>query len=318
MNNAALIYVHPAITWQKIDDDKLQIRVPDGQHLTLTESSNTVDLMLKQLSSPLEYAEIVTWAQHKNIGQEELETTLATLHEYSIVIEKCPKEETGIFNNVLDFNVNTSESIRAGLPFPYFLDFEVIGQGDIHDCVSKSVEQVRTSLSAYENQAVKAKRNKLRVVCSDTGDQQFLTAQNAQAIEDKVAFLPVQWNDEFLSIGPLYIPEESACYECLNVRRRAASNFLPELDGLLKSPVTRSVNATLDATMSHLVSYAIERYLSIISRGMFHLIKPNEMESWDILKAEKTAGEVLRVPRCDACGRKKASDPIRAIRDLNN
>jgi len=42
------------------------------------------------------------------------------------------------------------------------------------------------------------------------------------------------------------------------------------------------------------------------------------MESWDILKAERTVGEVLRVPRCDACGRKKASDPTRAIRDLNS
>jgi len=315
MSEATLIYVHPAITWQTIDNDKLQIRVPDGQHITLTESANTASLMLERLSSPQSYEHIIDWAQTAQIDQEELEVALATLHEYSIIVESNAKENLGIFNNVLDFNVNSSKSIRSGLPYPYFAEFEVIGDGNIHNCVSSVVEQVRSPLVAENTNNT---GNKLKIACTDSGDQQYITEQNKLAIKEKCAFLPVQWNDEFLSIGPLYIPDESACYECLNTRRRAASNFLPELDGVLKNIAKRSVEIKFDPILEQLVSYTVGRYLSLVSRGMFHIIKPNEMESWDILKAERTVGEVLRVPRCDACGRKKASDPTRAIRDLNS
>lgn len=315
MSDENSIYVHPSITWQQFDDEHLQIRVPDGQHITLTESVDAVNLMLNHLSTPQSYDDIVKWAEKAQIGKEELDSTLTTLHEYSIIIESNKNEDLGLFGNVIDFNINSSTSIRSGLPFPYFTHFDVIGDKNIKACVTSATATLEQQLAAKNT---KGTTSPLRIVCSDTGDQQYILAENSKAINDKVAMLPVQWTDEFLSIGPLYIPEESSCYQCLNIRRRAASNFLPELDGVLNKAVQRSTNPQFDTYLNHLITYAVGRYLSIVSHGMFHLIKPNEMESWDVIKGEKTVGEVLKVPRCDACGRKKASDPIRAIRDLNS
>ncbi|WP_448548288.1 TOMM precursor leader peptide-binding protein [Thalassotalea fusca] len=317
MSDENLIYVHPAITWQTIDSDKLQIRVPDGQHITLTESAVLAGAMLERLIEPQNFEQIQDWAQQKQIGNEELETALATLHEYSIIVESRAKQNQGVFNNVLNFNVNSSKSIRSGLPFPYFSTIEAKGTGYIFNCVEQVIEQTQPVLDELQNES-QTEGQHLRIVCSDIADQQYLLEQNRQAVKDKIACLTVQWTDEFLSIGPLYIPEESACYECLNVRKRAASNFLSELDAVLKRNTQRSVDVKLDSTLEYLISYAVSRYLSLVTRGMFHLVKPNEVETWDILKAEKTVGEVLRVPRCDACGRKKSSDPTRAIRDLNS
>jgi len=313
-----LIHVHSSVSWLQCDEKHLQIRVPDGQNLTLEESSFEVAKILQQLSEPRTYEDTVQWALTNDIDPETLDTALSTLNEYSIIVESSNNSAASlpsIFKNVLDFNINSSKALRSGLPFPYFNHLEVEGDGDLKNLASDAAEDVSSFLNEYNKSS---ELRSLRVVCSTSGNQQYLREQNKQAVKDGVAMLAVQWNDEMLSIGPLYIPNESACYECLTVRRRAATNFLTELDASLNGQVQRPHEPKMDKVISQLAGYAIGRYLSIVTTGMFHLIKPNEVETWDVIKGEKQAGEVLKVPRCDVCGRKKSSDPIRAIRDLNS
>lgn len=310
--------VHPSISWQKFDDSHLQIRVPDGQHITLTERASEVEAILDKLTQPHSYNATLSWAAEENIERDILDSALNTLNEYSIVVENeenASHKQDGIFVNSLDFNVNSSKAFRAALPFPYFNKIEVAGEGKIKQCVEKISRSVIDDIPDAE---VDTATRTLRIVCSYEGKQQLIKQQNASAVEEKVALLAVQWADEYLTVGPLYIPGESACYECLNVRKRASTSFLAELDGVIKAPVKRAGKVQLDPFIENLIVYAVGRYLSIVCRGMFHLIKPNEVESWDIVKAERTVGEVLKVPRCDACGRKKSTDPVRAFRDLNS
>lgn len=314
----SLLYVHSAVSWLQCDDKRLQIRVPDGQNLTIDESSYEVEKILQRLSKPQTYNDTVQWALTNNIDPEVLDIALSTLNEYSIILETSNNNDTllpSIFKSVLDFNINSSKALRSGLPFPYFNHIEVSGKGDLKHLTKDVAEDVRKFLNAYNQPS---ELRSLRVVCSTPGDQQYLREQNKKAVKDGVAMLTVQWSDEMLSIGPLYIPNESACYECLTVRRRAATNFLTELDASLNNQIQRAHELKLDKVISQLAGFVIGRYLYIVTTGMFHLIKPNEVETWDVVKGEKHIGEVLKVPRCDVCGRKKASDPIRAIRDLNS
>lgn len=312
------LIVHPAISWLQFDNEHLQIRVPDGQNITLEERANEVRLILEKLSQPHSYEATVTWAQSQKIDREIVDSALSTLNEYSIIVETNPSHQSplpGVFKNVIDFNINASKALRSGLAFPYFNQLEVVGEGDIKTVVASTAAEVEAYLIS---QTPESDTRSLRIVCTTTGDQKLLREQNKQAVKDKVAMLPVQWADDMFTIGPLYIPGESACYECLTIRRRASTNYLAELDGGLTGTIQRSHIPKLDTPMKNLIGFAVSRYLSIVGCGMFHLIKPNEVESWDVIKAEKKVGEVLKVPRCDVCGRKKTSDPIRAIRDLNS
>ncbi|MDP4535126.1 hypothetical protein Q3O60_02860 [Alkalimonas collagenimarina] len=318
MQEDSQLLVHPAISWLQFDSEHLQIRVPDGQHITLEERANETRQILEMLSQPHSYEATIAWADSQNIDRDIVDTVLSTLNDYSMIVETNHAHQSGlpgVFRNVLDFNINASKALRSGLAFPYFNQVEVVGDCDIQAMVADSAAEVETFLMA---QTTGSERRPIRIVCTVTGDQQFLRKQNQQAVAEKVAMLPIQWSDDMFTIGPLYIPDESACYECLTIRRRASSNYLAELDGWLSSAVQRSHTPKFDRPMQNLIGFAVSRYLLIVGCGMFHLIKPNEVESWDVIKAEKKIGEVLKVPRCGVCGRKKASDPTRAIRDLNS
>jgi|GEM_PF-1278632 hypothetical protein len=317
MDNQVRIQLHPAISWQQFDQNHLQIRVPDGQHITLTEHCAVVDSLMNYLTKPKSLDDTLTWGHTNAIEEEVLHGALSTLHQYSIVVETdtlSVDAVSGEFFKFTDFYAQTSRSLRRGLPAPYFSSITVLGQGVIQDAVRDVVEQLALPVA----QASPLPRPALRILCSDHGDQQYLREQNRLAHDAGEALLVIQFVEERFSIGPLYIPKESACYECFTLRKRAASSFLPELLGLQQQPAKRSADVGSDIVFNNLIKYAVGRYLSIVNNGMFHIIKPNEVETWDLLKAERHVGEVLQVPRCDVCGLKKHSDPVRAIRDLNS
>lgn len=317
MENQVRIQLHPAISWQQFDQHHLQIRVPDGQHITLTEHCSVVDSLLRYLGEAKSLDETLAWGLSRQIEEQVLHGALSTLHQYSIVVEAdtlSVSANSGEFFKYTDFYAQTSRSLRRGLPAPYFSQMTLLGEGVIREAVSQVLCQLPTPSSLDAPLPRKA----LRILCSDQGDQSYIRQQNQLAHQANEALLVVQLSEERLSIGPLYIPEESACYECFTLRKRAASNFLPELMGLQQQRPERSADVQADVVLTHLIKYAVGRYLAIVNSGMFHLIKPNEIETWDLLKAERHVGEVLQVPRCDVCGMKKNSDPVRAIRDLNS
>ncbi len=169
-----LIHVHSSVSWLQCDDKHLQIRVPDGQNLTLEESSFEVAQILQRLSDPQTYEDTVQWALTNDIDPETLDTALSTLNEYSIIVESSSNGAAslpGIFKNVLDFNINSSKKLRSGLPFPYFNQIEVMGEGDLKHLAEDVAEDISSFLNVYNKSS---ELRSLRLVCSISGDQQYL------------------------------------------------------------------------------------------------------------------------------------------------
>jgi bacteriocin biosynthesis cyclodehydratase domain-containing protein len=140
------------------------------------------------------------------------------------------------------------------------------------------------------------------VATTDTGAQHLLRPLNRYAVNNKIPFLPVVLRDHVGQIGPLVIPGETACLECLRARQNAN----------LADPETyRTAEAASEAgtwivghhpAMSAMIGDVVAMELSkqfvtrLPHRNVGTLIEIK------LLEPSIARRKVLKVPRCVACG----------------
>ena len=67
----------------------------------------------------------------------------------------------------------------------------------------------------------KAKPADCHVVCSDFGGLDLMRESNRKCVASATKFYPIVLEDEVASLGPLVVPGEGPCYECLVARQDA-------------------------------------------------------------------------------------------------
>lgn len=129
----------------------------------------------------------------------------------------------------------------------------------------------------------------LRIVIVDDYLHRRLAEYNARALASKKAWLLANPHGPHPSVGPLFVPGRTACWECLAYRLR--------LNGYLAAAST--VNpATVAADTCALVAAESARWLSAGKNtdleGQIRLIQAGELES--------PGHRVTRRPQCPVCG----------------
>lgn len=138
------------------------------------------------------------------------------------------------------------------------------------------------------------------VATSDCGGRDLLREWNELAMQHRCHFLPIVLQDVIGYLGPLVIPNETACYECLISRenshqetftlRRAVEHSAFRGQPSAFHPLMASVLADVAAfEMARFYSQSIPGHLSS------SLIEVN------LLGASITRRKVLKVPRCVVC-----------------
>ena len=118
--------------------------------------------------------------------------------------------------------------------------------------------------------------------------------------------LVLPFNGRFASVGPLFVPGETCCYECF-VRRRASA--LPDSDELLAldlAPAPAPTGQSLAAALAGLAAAAAARWLARADAalpGAFFALELGDGLSL-------TRHRVLRVPRCAACSPAAETPPL--------
>lgn len=125
-----------------------------------------------------------------------------------------------------------------------------------------------------------------------------LSAWNTLAIEHGQRWLLLRPYDGLaVTVGPLVVPGESSCYECLLLRLAGHVEYGSDLRRIEEAPVQAAAGAPLDAMAAGLVSQLVLAWLGggdTSLPGLLHVLEARPSPSL-------TAHRVLRVPRCPAC-----------------
>jgi bacteriocin biosynthesis cyclodehydratase domain-containing protein len=121
---------------------------------------------------------------------------------------------------------------------------------------------------------------------------------NAQALESRLPWLQVlPFDGRYASLGPLYLPGDTCCYECFRLRRAANLDADNELPLLEEVPASYPAAPALDAVLGGLAAILTLSWLVLgdhYAPAAFYAV-----ELLPVLGL--TVHHVHRVPRCAAC-----------------
>ena len=140
------------------------------------------------------------------------------------------------------------------------------------------------------------------VAATDMGAQHLLRPLNQYAVRNKIPFLPVVLRDHIGQIGPLVVPGETACLECLRARQNAnhpdqetyRAAELPSEAGTWTVGHHPAMSAMIgDVVVMELSKQFITR---LPHRNVGTLIEIK------LLEPSIARRKVLKIPRCTVCG----------------
>ena len=138
----------------------------------------------------------------------------------------------------------------------------------------------------------------LAVVVPAPDEHDRLPAWNLAALRSGARWLLLRpYDGRFASVGPIVVPGQTCCYECLLLRRAANSGYSAELAEVEAAPFAAPRDAGVDAFAAALAAHLAVRYVAgsdTTLPGVLHTL-----ETRPALRLEEHA--VLRVPRCGAC-----------------
>ena len=139
------------------------------------------------------------------------------------------------------------------------------------------------------------------VATSDFGGQQLMREWNSFCLEHKCTFLPVVLQDFIGYVGPLIVPGETACYECLRARQN--SN--------MKDPAAQRAAEYVafegqEVTGFHPSMASVLGGIAAIELMKFYTTGPplwraGALIEVNLLATQLSVRKVLKMPRCRAC-----------------
>jgi bacteriocin biosynthesis cyclodehydratase domain-containing protein len=143
-----------------------------------------------------------------------------------------------------------------------------------------------------------ADADRLAVVVPDAAEVPRLPDWNETALRTGAPWLAVlPFDGRFAAIGPLFVPGETACYECYRIRRASNLAYPEEFWALEREP-RRAPNApALVSTVAGLAAIVAVRWLVERDASLPGILVALELGGLPTL----TAHHVYRVPRCPAC-----------------
>jgi bacteriocin biosynthesis cyclodehydratase domain-containing protein len=138
----------------------------------------------------------------------------------------------------------------------------------------------------------------LAVVAPAASEAPQLLHWNLVALRHNVPWLLLRPFDGVLSlVGPLIVPGETACYECLLLRLAAHVDYGPDLRRIEGVPPATRATAPLESLAAAVAAQIVLCWLGgadLALAGLVHVLETRPLLALG-------SQQVLRVPRCPAC-----------------
>ncbi len=138
----------------------------------------------------------------------------------------------------------------------------------------------------------------LVVVAPQSGDVDLLARWNERALAESVAWLPIRPYDGRLSaVGPLVVPGESACHECVLLRRASNLDYRSDFRLIEGVGSTAGADPGLESMVAGVAASIALRWLLAHDTRLPGRLLAVEASPFPSIEVH----EVLRVPRCPSC-----------------
>lgn len=140
------------------------------------------------------------------------------------------------------------------------------------------------------------------VATSDFGNHEVIRQWNHFCLKSNCHFLPVILQNAVGFLGPLIIPGETACFEC--VRARQNSNFEdPHLERAteekaFEGQIVVGFHPSMPSILGSLAAFELTKFYS----GFLPGSNVGTLIEINLLATFLTARKILKNPRCQACG----------------
>jgi molybdopterin-synthase adenylyltransferase len=147
------------------------------------------------------------------------------------------------------------------------------------------------------------------IATSDFGYSPALIDWNRFCIQRNLHFLPVVLHNLIGYVGPLVIPAETACFECLQTRQNAHMHapFLQRASEqrAFEGQAITGFHPSMTSTLANIAAFELSRFYG----GVLPKPQVGTLIEVNLLNTQVTARKVLKVPRCVACSplRKRSS-----------
>ncbi len=141
----------------------------------------------------------------------------------------------------------------------------------------------------------------LLVATSDFGEQQALRDLNEYCIKFRQAFLPVVLRDVIGYVGPLIVPGETACLECLRGRQNSnlddAARYRLAEAAAFEGQEVAGHHPVMASILGDLAVLELTRYLGGVLPGA----RAGQLLEVNLLDYRITTRRILKLPRCPVC-----------------
>lgn len=297
------VKLHPEATFHPVADDRIQLRSPDGRHITFYDDDQSVSNVLSDIQ--------------KGMSLQDMEALQEIYSKDFIDGIIAPLSERGLISNG---NIWSNESQYSRILSNY-----LVQGGQVQDIVLPTMVTIRGEGLIAERLAEifkpkqagkkqETSHDTLVIIASDTDDSGNLRTLNQELIETGQLGTFFRWRNSELTVGPFVVPQETGCFDCVEHRAIATALHVNEaesygghgggpkfcggmvLDGLLEGLAQRHINAILSGAWE------------IAGVGCVFRLNPVTFEA--------ISSPILRLPRCPTCGLVDSERPARAIRDL--
>ncbi|MCB1497410.1 MAG: TOMM precursor leader peptide-binding protein [Bauldia sp.] len=154
---------------------------------------------------------------------------------------------------------------------------------------------------SFEEWQGRGRPSECQVVCSDVGGLGLMRDWNRSCVAANVPFYPIVLEDEVAHLGPLVIPGEGPCFECLCLRREAAAAD-PDRERATQGHAFfgRVVSGYLQPMARVAADIAAIELLKFFSRTLPGGAAGRLIEA-DLMVPALRTRTVLKVPRCPVC-----------------
>ena len=142
------------------------------------------------------------------------------------------------------------------------------------------------------------------IVCSDFGGLALMRDWNRTCVERNALFYPIVLQDEIAYLGPLVVPREGPCFECLWARQNAnledpARERATEAHAFFGQGVTGYLQP-MARIAADIAAIELLKYFSRALPGG----RAGRLIEVDLMRPAITSRNVLKVPRCPVCARR--------------
>jgi molybdopterin-synthase adenylyltransferase len=156
-------------------------------------------------------------------------------------------------------------------------------------------------LDVWEAQ-IEEERPACLVATADFSGQLLLHYWNEWCVEHGCNFLPVLLDKAIGYVGPLVVPGETACYECLRARENAhfenpdLRRASEALSAVLQRPTLHGFLPPMASVLGDLAAMELTKF-----HGGVMNFRAGTLLEVNLLGPEMRARKVLKVPRCGVC-----------------